>query len=45
MGAAAYFLAEPLPPWKIEAAGLVIAGLIVNLFWPSIAFKLKKHFS
>lgn len=45
MGAAAYFLAEPLPPWKIEAAGLVIAGLIVNLFWPSIELKLKQHFS
>ena len=45
MGAAAYFLAEPLPPWKIEAAGLVITGLIVNLFWPSIALKLKRHFS
>ena len=45
IGAAAYFLAEPLPPWKIEAAGLVIAGLIVNLFWPSIELKLKRHFS
>ena len=36
MGAAAYFLGEPLPPWKIEAAGLVITGLIINLFWPNI---------
>jgi O-acetylserine/cysteine efflux transporter len=45
MGAAAYFLAEPLPPWKIEAAGLVIAGLVVNLFWPTIAPALKKYFS
>ena len=45
MGAAAYFLAEPLPPWKIEAAGLVIAGLVVNLFWPSIELKLKRYFS
>jgi O-acetylserine/cysteine efflux transporter len=45
MAAAAYFLAEPLPPWKIEAAGLVIAGLIVNLFWPNIELKLKRHFS
>ena len=45
MGAAAYFLGEPLPPWKIEAAGLVITGLIVNLFWPSIATAVKKHFS
>ena len=45
MGAAAYFLGEPLPPWKIEAAGLVITGLIVNLFWPSIANALKRRFS
>ena len=44
MGASAYFLSEPLPLWKIMAAGLVIAGLIVNLFWPSIELKLKRHF-
>ena len=36
MGASAYFLAEPLPLWKIAAAGLVITGLMVNLFWPNI---------
>ena len=36
MGASAYFLSEPLPLWKILAAGLVIAGLIVNLFWSSL---------
>jgi O-acetylserine/cysteine efflux transporter len=36
MGASAYFLSEPLPLWKILAAGLVIAGLVVNLFWPNI---------
>ena len=35
MGASAYFLSEPLPLWKILAAGLVIAGLVVNLFWPN----------
>ena len=45
MGAAAYFLAEPLPIWKILAAGLVITGLVVNLFWPSIELKLRKHLS
>ena len=45
MGASAYFLSEPLPPWKILAAGLVIAGLVVNLFWPSIESKIKLHFS
>ncbi len=43
MGAAAYFLAEPLPLWKIVAAGLVIAGLIINLFWPNIERSLRRR--
>ena len=43
MGASAYFLSEPLPLWKILAAGLVIAGLVVNLFWPNLEkFFIKK---
>lgn len=45
MGAAAYFLAEPLPLWKILAAGLVIAGLVINLFWPNIERSLKRRLS
>jgi len=45
MGAAAYFLAEPLPLWKILAAGLVITGLVINLFWPNIEPGLKRRFS
>jgi len=45
MGAAAYFLAEPLPLWKILAAGLVITGLVINLFWPSIERGLTRRFS
>jgi O-acetylserine/cysteine efflux transporter len=45
MGAAAYFLAESLPIWKIMAAGLVITGLVVNLFWPGIASALKRQLS
>jgi O-acetylserine/cysteine efflux transporter len=45
MGASAYFLSEPLPLWKIMAAGLVITGLMVNLFWPTIAHQLKQRFS
>ena len=45
MGASAYFLSEPLPLWKIMAAGLVITGLMVNLFWPSVAHQLKQRFS
>jgi O-acetylserine/cysteine efflux transporter len=42
MGASAYFLAEPLPIWKVAAAGLVIAGLMVNIFWPNIRNRLAK---
>ena len=45
MGAAAYFLAEPLPLWKILAAGLVITGLVINLFWPNIERGLTRRFS
>ena len=44
MGASAYFLGESLPIWKMSAAGLVIAGLIVNLFWPSLRGRLQRHF-
>jgi len=43
MGASAYFLSEPLPTWKILAAALVIAGLVVNLFWPSLESKIRHH--
>ena len=45
MGAAAYFLGESLPAWKILAAGLVIVGLIINLFWPNIERSLKQRIS
>ncbi|APB98247.1 hypothetical protein A4F89_02285 [Polynucleobacter asymbioticus] len=44
MGASAFFLSEPLPLWKILAAGLVIAGLMVNLFWPSLRIRLARYF-
>lgn len=44
MGASAYFLGEALPPWKVEAASLVIAGLIINLFWPSLQAQVRKIF-
>lgn len=43
MGASAFFLSEPLPAWKIVAAGLVIAGLVVNLFWPTIEGRLRRY--
>jgi len=44
MGASAFFLAEALPSWKVMAAGLVIAGLVINLFWPSIRDKGRQFF-
>lgn len=31
MAASLLWLGEPLPPWKLIAAGLVMAGLVVNL--------------
>jgi O-acetylserine/cysteine efflux transporter len=45
MGASAFFLGEPLPDWKLMAAGLVITGLIVNLFWPSLQAQARKYLS
>lgn len=36
MGAAALWLSEPLPAWKLEAAALVLAGLAINLLWPRL---------
>ena len=43
MGASAFFLSEPLPLWKMLAAGLVIVGLFVNLFWPNLEKWFKKQ--
>ena len=37
MGAAAIWLGEPLPGWKLVAAGLVLSGLCVNSLWPRFA--------
>ena len=42
IGASAFFLGESLPVWKILAAGLVITGLLVNLFWPTLEVKIRK---
>jgi O-acetylserine/cysteine efflux transporter len=36
MGAAAVWLGEPLPGWKLLAAGLIIGGLAVNMFGPRL---------
>jgi len=42
MGASALFLGESLPPWKLEAALLVLSGLALNLFWPRIHARFAK---
>lgn len=34
MSASAVVLHEPMPAWKLIAAGLVLAGLALNLMWP-----------
>jgi len=36
MAASAFFLHEDLPLWKLAAAGLVLAGLALNLLWPTL---------
>lgn len=36
MGAAALWLDEGLPAWKLAAAALVIGGLALNLLWPHL---------
>ncbi|MGE0023425.1 MAG: EamA family transporter [Hyphomicrobium sp.] len=36
MGASALFLGEPLQDWKLAAAGLVMAGLALNVLWPRV---------
>ena len=34
IGASALLMGEALPPWKLLATGLVLAGLALNLLWP-----------
>ncbi|MBC7769454.1 MAG: EamA family transporter [Phycisphaerales bacterium] len=36
MSASAIVLSEPMPAWKLLAAGLVLAGLALNLAWPLV---------
>jgi O-acetylserine/cysteine efflux transporter len=36
MAASAFWLAEPLPAWKLAAAGLIMSGLALNFIWPSV---------
>ena len=41
MSASAIVLSEPMPAWKLLAAGLVLAGLALNLMWPLIQARLR----
>lgn len=41
VGAAALWLDEALPIWKLSAAGLVISGLALNLLWPQLRNRLR----
>lgn len=36
MAASALYLGEPLPPWKLAAAALIIGGLAINILGPRI---------
>ncbi len=40
MGSSAWWLGESLPPWKLGAAALVMAGLALNLLWPMLRQRL-----
>ena len=37
MAAAAWWIAEPMPLWKLAATALIMSGLALNLLWPLIA--------
>lgn len=42
MAASALFLHEALPGWKLAAAGLVMAGLALNTFWPRVSKSFRR---
>lgn len=43
MGSSAWWLSESLPPWKLGAAALVMAGLALNLLWPMLRQRLLRR--
>ncbi len=43
IGSSVLLLGEPLPPWKLAAAALVIAGLALNLLWPRLLARWAMH--
>jgi O-acetylserine/cysteine efflux transporter len=42
MASSALVLGEPMQDWKLLAAGLVIAGLALNLLWPIARARLRR---
>jgi O-acetylserine/cysteine efflux transporter len=40
MASSAWWLAEPMPPWKLAAAAMVIGALALNLYWPWVKLRL-----
>ncbi|HCX14736.1 MAG TPA: EamA family transporter [Rhodospirillaceae bacterium] len=36
LGTSAFFLDEPLQPWKLSAVGLILFGIGLNTIWPRI---------
>ena len=42
VGDSAIWLGESLPPWKLLAAGLVMSGLAINIFWPTLERRLAR---
>jgi len=45
MAASLVFLHEALPGWKLAAAGLVMAGLALNTFWPRLGDMYRRYVS
>jgi len=43
MSAAALTLGEPMPAWKLAAAALVLAGLLLNILWPRWRARLERR--
>jgi O-acetylserine/cysteine efflux transporter len=42
MAAAAWWMAEPMPMWKLAATALIMSGLALNLLWPLVAGRATK---
>jgi O-acetylserine/cysteine efflux transporter len=40
MAAAAWWMAEPMPLWKLGATALIMSGLAINLLWPTLRERL-----